>query len=161
MNDESKRRQLTKQLADDLTRILAEKDSDVRVKRWEQRILQTIEQVEQETRRTLAGELRAKVSAFLESEQAVPSKLGDLDDDSLSVDVAQGTSRGLKKVAHQAARQVERRIILETLEASAWHRRVAARSLGISYRSLLYKMKQMGLPRKRLGSRFTSVTPNY
>ena len=140
MNGEPKR-QLAKRLADDLRWILAEKDSDVSVKRCEERILQTIEQVEQEIRRTLSAELRAKVYAFLESEQA--------DDDYPSVDLAADAPGGLKKITQQAARQVERKIILEALEANTWHRHVAARSLGISYRALLYKMREMGLPQKK------------
>jgi len=87
--------------------------------------------------------------AVFESEQAIASKLEDRDDQSLSVNVAADTSVGLKKITQQAAGQLERRVILETLEANAWHRRLAARSLRISYRALLYKMKKAGLPLKR------------
>jgi hypothetical protein len=148
MNGEPKR-QLAKRLADDLRWILAEKDTDVSVKRCEDRILQTIEQVERETRRTLSAELRAKVYAFLESEQADPGKREEREDDYPSVDVTADAPGGLKKITQQAARQVERKIILEALEANTWHRHVAARSLGISYRALLYKMREMGLPQKK------------
>jgi len=63
--------------------------------------------------------------------------------------VAADTSVGLKKITQQAAGQLERRVILETLEANAWHRRLAAQSLGISYRALLYKIRKAGLPLKR------------
>jgi len=87
--------------------------------------------------------------AVFESEQVIASKLEDRDDDCLSVNVAADASVGLKKITQQAAGQLERRVILETLEANAWHRRLAARSLGISYRALLYKMKKAGLPLKR------------
>jgi two-component system response regulator AtoC len=87
--------------------------------------------------------------AVFESEQVIASKLEDRDDDLVSVGVAADTSVGLKKITQQAAGQLERRVILETLEANAWHRRLAARSLGISYRALLYKMRKAGFPLKR------------
>jgi hypothetical protein len=41
---------------------------------------------------------------------------------------------------------LERRIILDVLRAHKWNRRKAARSLDISYRALLYKIKEAGLP---------------
>jgi len=39
----------------------------------------------------------------------------------------------------------EKRLCLWTLQASKWNRKAAARSLGISYRSLLYKIAKHGL----------------
>src|SRR5215471_18824453 len=86
--------------------------------------------------------------AVFESEQAIASRLEYRDDD-CSINVAADTSVDLKEITQQAAGQLERRVILETLEANAWHRRLAERSLGISYRALLYKMKKAGLPLKR------------
>jgi len=47
----------------------------------------------------------------------------------------------LRAVAREAARQMESRIILETLEKHRWNRRRTAEELRISYRSLMYKMK--------------------
>lgn len=41
---------------------------------------------------------------------------------------------------------LERRIILDVLRAHKWNRRNTARSLDISYRALLYKIKEIGLP---------------
>jgi two-component system, NtrC family, response regulator AtoC len=41
---------------------------------------------------------------------------------------------------------LERRIILDVLRAHKWNRRSTARSLDISYRALLYKIKEAGLP---------------
>jgi two-component system, NtrC family, response regulator AtoC len=41
---------------------------------------------------------------------------------------------------------LERKIILGVLEANKWNRRKAARSLDISYRTLLYKIKEVRLP---------------
>jgi two-component system response regulator AtoC len=44
---------------------------------------------------------------------------------------------------------LERKIILGVLQANKWNRRKAARSLDISYRGLLYKIKEAGLPSVR------------
>jgi two-component system response regulator AtoC len=52
----------------------------------------------------------------------------------------------LKKIAQQASQASERRAILKALQAHQWNRKRAARSLSISYRALLYKMRQAGLP---------------
>jgi len=55
----------------------------------------------------------------------------------------------LKNVTRQAVRELEGRIILSALEANRWNRKRAARDLRISYRALLYKIRQAGLPAKR------------
>ncbi|MGH9641024.1 MAG: sigma 54-interacting transcriptional regulator [Terriglobales bacterium] len=47
----------------------------------------------------------------------------------------------LKEITRAAARDVEREVILKTLQANGWNRRRAARALKISYRALMYKMK--------------------
>ena len=46
----------------------------------------------------------------------------------------------------RALQNLERKIILGVLQANKWNRRKAARSLDISYRALLYKIKEAGLP---------------
>jgi len=53
----------------------------------------------------------------------------------------------LKDVARQAARHAEKEQILKMLERTRWNRVRAAKLLNISYRSLLYKMKDAGLDR--------------
>jgi len=55
----------------------------------------------------------------------------------------------LKNVTRKAMRELEGRIILSTLEANRWNRKQAARELRISYRAMLYKIRQAGLPAKR------------
>jgi two-component system response regulator AtoC len=55
----------------------------------------------------------------------------------------------LKKVTRQAVQELEGRIILSVLEANRWNRKRAASELKISYRALLYKIRQAGLPPKR------------
>lgn len=57
-----------------------------------------------------------------------------------------GPSRGsLKDIARAAARAAEREAIAKALEQTGWNRVRAARLLRISYRALLYKIKEAGL----------------
>ncbi len=55
----------------------------------------------------------------------------------------------LKRIAQQVTRRMERELILKVLQANHWNRRKAAEILKISYRALLYKVRQAGLPAKR------------
>jgi len=52
----------------------------------------------------------------------------------------------LKAASRAASRETEREMILKALERTRWNRKRAARELQISYKSLLYKLKQIGLP---------------
>jgi two-component system response regulator AtoC len=52
----------------------------------------------------------------------------------------------LRVQTKRAIQHLERKIILGVLEAHMWDRRKTARSLDISYRALLYKIKEVGLP---------------
>jgi DNA-binding NtrC family response regulator len=51
----------------------------------------------------------------------------------------------LKQLVRQHTREFERKTILKYLEANHWNRKRTAHDLGISYRSLLYKMQSIGL----------------
>lgn len=51
----------------------------------------------------------------------------------------------LKDIARQAAREAERGLIFRTLQQTRWNRREAAEILGISYKALLYKIKEAEL----------------
>ena len=53
----------------------------------------------------------------------------------------------LKDIARAAARKAERHAILAALEETRWNRSQAARRLGVSYKTLLSKMKEL-LPRE-------------
>ncbi len=61
-------------------------------------------------------------------------------------DILKGKPISLKKLTDQAVMDLERRLILKALQAHQWSRKEAARALSISYRSLLSKMRQAGLP---------------
>jgi two-component system response regulator AtoC len=52
----------------------------------------------------------------------------------------------LKAVAREASRLAERDMILKALEQTHWNRKQAARQLQISYKALLYKIKQIDVP---------------
>ncbi|HTU34670.1 MAG TPA: helix-turn-helix domain-containing protein, partial [Candidatus Acidoferrum sp.] len=55
----------------------------------------------------------------------------------------------LKRISQQVTRRMERELILKVLQANHWNRRKTAEALKISYRALLYKVRQAGLPAKR------------
>ena len=50
----------------------------------------------------------------------------------------------LKQAARAASREMEKELILRALTRTRWNRRRAAQDLQISYKALLYKLKQMG-----------------
>jgi two-component system response regulator AtoC len=54
-------------------------------------------------------------------------------------------ARSLKQAAREASREAERKLILESLERTHWNRKQSARELEISYKALLYKLKQLEL----------------
>jgi two-component system response regulator AtoC len=50
----------------------------------------------------------------------------------------------LKEAARAASREAEKELILKVLARTRWNRRRAAEELQISYKALLYKLKQIG-----------------
>ena len=56
----------------------------------------------------------------------------------------------IKRIARQVGRAMSHELILKALQANHWNRRRAARDLKISYRTLLYEIREIGLPSKRL-----------
>lgn len=65
----------------------------------------------------------------------------------------------LKKVTRQATRDLERKIILKVLQTHHWNRKKAARALNISYRALLYKIRDAGLPPNRTSRKPADPVP--
>ena len=59
--------------------------------------------------------------------------------------VPDGSSLSLRDLVRQTSRTREREIICQVLEHTGWNRVRCAKALKISYRALLYKMKQFGL----------------
>jgi len=62
----------------------------------------------------------------------------------------------LKDIARRASQAAEREAISKMLERTGWNRVRAARALRISYRALLYKIKQTGLDADRASARSAS-----
>lgn len=60
-----------------------------------------------------------------------------------------GSSLPLKRMARDAIKEMERNVILETLRANQWNRRKTAQELKISYRALIYKIRDAGLRSRR------------
>jgi two-component system response regulator AtoC len=60
---------------------------------------------------------------------------------------SQGNSENLslKQTAREASRLAEKELILKVLSKTHWNRKRAAQQLQISYKALLYKLRQMGL----------------
>ena len=58
---------------------------------------------------------------------------------------AEAGNYSLKIISREAARQAERELILKMLQQTRWNRKETAEILGISYKALLYKIKENGL----------------
>jgi two-component system response regulator AtoC len=83
---------------------------------------------------------------ILGSEDAITADLTNHAQTHFSPQVMQGDTLPLKELTRQAVLDLERKIILQVLQANHWNRKLAARKLKISYRALLYKIRQAGLP---------------
>src|SRR5205085_262077 len=89
----------------------------------------------------------------------VPRSNGHAADHSeMDFDIPASGSIFLKEVTKQAVRKIERNIILKMLEANHWNRKKAAKALNISYRAMLYKLKETGLQSDN-DNRFTDEAP--
>jgi two-component system response regulator AtoC len=89
---------------------------------------------------TVIAEIANKVSTGRGEDELVP-----LEFDSLRADLANGDRVDLKTIAKRAAQVAEKRVIQRVLHQTRWNRKEAAERLRISYKALLYKMKEAGL----------------
>jgi two-component system response regulator AtoC len=90
---------------------------------------------------------------ILGSEETIASELRPRPIDFFSADISVDGPISLKKITSQAVRELERKIILKVLQHHHWNRKQAARALNISYRALLYKIRDAGLPSNRAARR--------
>ncbi len=97
---------------------------------------------------------------ILGSEEALSTDLVSRSQGNLDGDIPADGSVSLKKITRRAVNELERKIILKALQDNHWNRKLAARSLKISYRALLYKIKETGLPPKRASRHQTSALNN-
>ena len=58
---------------------------------------------------------------------------------------AEAGNYSLKDISRTAAREAERELIFKMLQQTRWNRKETAEILGISYKALLYKIKENGL----------------
>ncbi|MCX5737152.1 MAG: sigma-54 dependent transcriptional regulator [Proteobacteria bacterium] len=65
--------------------------------------------------------------------------------EALGVDFADSKGVDLKAIAKRAAQIAEKKVIERVLDQTRWNRKEAAERLQISYKALLYKMKDSGL----------------
>ena len=138
---------------------LRERKEDIRtllehfLQKHEQDLNSEVPSVDQETLNTLMaydwpGNIREleniarKMAALGNAQLAV----NDLRVSSAEQPQPPGTERSssLKVEARAASRQRERELILEALQRTKWNRKRAAQELQISYKALLYKLKQIG-----------------
>jgi two-component system, NtrC family, response regulator AtoC len=67
----------------------------------------------------------------------------------IPAEVAEGTAVSLKKLTKQLVIELEKQIIFKSLQAHDWNRKKTAQALKISYRALLYKIRDAGLSSPR------------
>jgi len=65
-------------------------------------------------------------------------------------------TESLREIARRGAREAERQALVEVLERAHWNRAEAARILKVSYKTLLNKISEHGVPRDSK-SRFSSL----
>jgi two-component system response regulator AtoC len=90
---------------------------------------------------------------ILGSEEVILADLAPREPDFFNADIPVDGQISLKKLTRQAVRELERKVILKVLQNHHWNRKQAARALGISYRALLYKIRDAGLPSNRAAKR--------
>src|SRR5579862_7507368 len=121
--------------------------------------------------RTLSGELMASLQKYhwpgnirelenlikryviLGNEEVISSDLVSHQQVYAVPDINYDGPIALKTITRQATRELERKVILKVLQAHHWNRKQAARALSISYRALLYKIRDAGLPPNRSSRR--------
>jgi two-component system response regulator AtoC len=86
---------------------------------------------------------------ILGNEEVISSDLVTREQEYFNPDLNFDGPISLKKLTRQAVRELERKVILKVLQANHWNRKQAAKALSISYRALLYKIRDAGLPSNR------------
>jgi two-component system response regulator AtoC len=84
--------------------------------------------------------------AIFGTEESITSELLDSSGNVINAEIEVDTSVSLKEITKRAVISLEREIIMKVLKQNDWNRKRTAESLRISYRSLLYKMRDAGFP---------------
>jgi len=90
---------------------------------------------------------------ILGSEACIAGDLAEPAPDATDVEIPDEGPILLKKLTREAVRRLERHVILKVLQAHNWNRRRTAEVLKISYRALLYKIRDAGLSQGSLPAR--------
>jgi two-component system response regulator AtoC len=90
---------------------------------------------------------------ILGTEACISGDLAEPTSSPFELEIPQDGPVPLKKITNQAVRRLEREIILKVLQSTHWNRRRAAEALKISYRALLYKIRDSGLSPNRAAMR--------
>jgi len=90
---------------------------------------------------------------ILGNEEVISTDLAPRAPDFFNAEIPVDGQISLKKLTRQAVRELERKVILKVLQNHHWNRKQAARTLSISYRALLYKIRDAGLPSNRAAKR--------
>jgi two-component system response regulator AtoC len=90
-----------------------------------------------------------EISSNLAGKTSAAESSDSLDLEALGADFSNGQGIDLKAVSRRAAQVAEKRVIERVLHQTRWNRKEAAERLQISYKALLYKMKENGLSEGR------------
>ena len=90
-------------------------------------------------------ELQEVMNVVAHFDEAAALKMLGIDEASVGPACQERELISLKEAARFASRQAERELILKALSKTRWNRRRAAEELQISYKALLYKLKQIEL----------------
>src|ERR1700692_4938588 len=96
---------------------------------------------------------------ILGNEEVIATDLAPRDTSFFNAEIPLDGQINLKKVTRQAVRELERKVILKVLQNHHWNRKQAARALSISYRAVLYKIRDAGLPSSRVVKRREAISP--
>ena len=99
-------------------------------------------------RMVVLGNENAVLQEIQNQEAGPMSKTNDddaFDLSSIGTDLANGAGVDLKAISKRAAQIAEKKVIERVLNQTRWNRKEAAQRLQISYKALLYKMKENGL----------------
>jgi two-component system, NtrC family, response regulator AtoC len=112
-----------------------------------------VRELENMVRRMIVLGNEEAVLAEISRREPVPEDRADagelLDLDALGRELAAGGELDLKAISKRAAQVAEKRVIERVLQKTRWNRKEASERLQISYKALLYKMKENGLSEGR------------
>jgi two-component system response regulator AtoC len=97
---------------------------------------------------------------ILGNEEVITTDLAPREQSFFNAEIPVDGQISLKKLTRQAVRELERKVILKVLQTHHWNRKRAAKALSISYRALLYKIRDAGLPSNRAAKHPQAETTN-